>query len=304
MTNQVIVAAGVGGLLGRSLLERLSDQGHRVMRLTRPSSEDSTADQIAWQPSRGELDAAALEGCDAAICMNGANVAGARWTNAYKQTLRESRVQPTRLLARALAGLMRKPKVLLVASAVGIYGDRGDESLTETAEPGSGFLTDLAVDWEAAAEPARVAGIRVVHLRIGVVLSPDGGALEKMLPAFRMGVGGPIGSGRQYMSWIAIEDVIAAIEFCIACEEMEGPVNLVSPNPVTNRAFSRALGRALHRPAFLPLPGFAAKMMFGEMGEALLLGGNRAVPRKLIDAGFQFTVPDLDEALRQQMKQA
>jgi len=302
LSQKTIFAAGVGGLLGGALLDQLTGAGHRVTRLVRPSSEGDAPDRLSWDPANGVLDPAALEGCDAVICMNGANVAGQRWTDAYKKLLHDSRTQPTTLLAKTLAGLERKPSVFLVASAVGIYGDRGSEVLTEDSEPGQGFLTELATAWEAATEPARAAGIRVVNTRIGVVLSPDGGALEKMLPAFKMGVGGPVGSGDQYMSWIAIEDVVAAIDFCIHNEGIEGPVNLVSPNPATNKAFSRALGRALHRPSFMPLPGFAAKLMFGEMGDALLLGGNRALPKKLTEAGFSFAFPDLDEALSAQMK--
>lgn len=302
MSEKTIVTAGVGGMLGSELIEQLTSEGHYVIRLVRPSSGSAQTDTAPWQPGKGELDPAVLEGVDAVICMNGANVAGQRWTADYKRELRESRIQPTRLLAETMAGLEKKPEVFLLASAVGIYGNRGDEILDESSSHGNGFLVDLAEEWEAAADRAVEAGIRVVKLRIGVVLGPDGGALEKMLTPFSLGLGGPVGSGKQYMSWVAIEDVIEAFVFCMNEPTIDGAVNLVAPNPVTNAAFGKALGRALHRPAVLPLPGFMVKLMFGEMGEALLLGGNRVLPGKLQEAGFSFRFPDLDTALVHQMK--
>jgi uncharacterized protein (TIGR01777 family) len=232
------------------------------------------------------------------VHLSGANLAGRRWTAAYKDEISASRVVPTHALAKLLAGLKSKPDVLVCASAIGIYGNRGDEELSEASVPGSGFLPDLCVAWEEAAQPAQDAGIRVVRLRFGVVLSPQGGALKQMLPIFRAGLGGRLGSGRQWISWIALPDVIRVIEFVIGTRNISGPVNVVAPNPVTNLEFTRSLAGSLRRPAALPVPGFALRLAFGEMAEATILQSERVVPARLSAAGFNFEYPKLEAALR------
>ncbi len=268
--------------------------------LHRRRSDDATEAQELWDPyaakpvSRPEM----LEGITAAVHLSGANLAGRRWTSAYKREISESRVTPTSALAKVLAGLRAKPEVMVCASAIGIYGDCGDEELSEVSPPGSGFLPGLCAAWEEAARPAAEAGIRVVHLRFGVVLSPQGGALKQMLPIFRAGLGGRLGSGRQWISWIALPDVIRVIEFVVGNRNVSGPVNLVAPNPVTNQEFTRLLAGALHRPAVLPVPAFALRVVFGEMAEATILQSERVVPARLSAAGFDFAYPKLDAALR------
>ena len=243
------------------------------------------------------MNAAALEGCAAAIHLSGANVAGQRWTESYRREMTSSRVETTRALAETLAGLNRKPEVLVVASAVGIYGDRGDEMLDENTETGRGFLADLCRTWEAAAEPAMQAEIRVVHARFGVVLG-RGGALGKMLPAFRLGLGGPLGSGRQWVSWISVDDAVAALLFAVKTQALAGAMNVTAPQPVTNAAFARALGRAVHRPAVLTAPAFALRLAFGQMADEALLASQRVVPSRLLGAGFQFRHAMIDAALK------
>jgi hypothetical protein len=237
-----------------------------------------------------------FEGLEAAVHLGGVNLSERRWTPAYKREIETSRVESTRALAEVLAGLKRPPKTLLVASATGFYGDRGDEILDEASSAGTGFLPEICAKWEAASEAAAEAGIRVVHLRLGVVLGRDG-ALKKMLPIFRLGLGGQLGSGQQWMSWISLEDAVRAMLFAIKTETLRGPVNVVAPNPVTNAEFTRALGRALHRPAVMPVPAPALKLMFGEMADEALLASTRAVPGKLMGAGFRFEEPTVDEAL-------
>jgi hypothetical protein len=239
-----------------------------------------------------------LAGVTAAIHLSGANVSGKRWTSSYKSEILESRVKPTRALSVVLSRLQPKPAVLVCASAIGIYGSRGDEVLTESSPPGSGFLPEVCLAWEKAAQPAIDAGIRVVHLRFGVVLSPNGGALAKMLPVFRAGLGGQLGSGRQWLSWITLPDVIRAIEFALNMTNLSGAVNAVSPNPVTNAEFTRSLGRAIHRPTLLRVPAVALRLAFGEMAEATILGSERVMPTRLEDAGFQFEFPDLVAGLK------
>ena len=239
-----------------------------------------------------------LEGMTAAVHLSGVNLAGRRWTSAYKREILESRVTPTHALATLLAGLKAKPAVLVCASAIGVYGSRGDEVLTETSLPGSGFLPEVCLAWERATQPATDAGIRVVHVRFGVVLSPEGGALAQMLPLFRAGLGGRLGSGRQWVSWVALPDVIRAIEFVLQMASLSGPVNVAAPNPATNLEFTRALGRALHRPTLLPAPGFALRLAFGEMAQATILASERVLPARLSAAGFQFEYPEIEAALR------
>ncbi len=294
-SHSIIAVSGATGMIGGALVNRLRGQGHSVRRLVRPAPRVSDGD-IVWDPAAGRLDPAALEGVDAVVHLAGEPIAQ-RWTAEKKRAIRESRVAGTTLLARTIASLGRKPRVLVSGSAVGFYGDRGDELLDERSPRGTGFLADVAGEWEAATAPASGAGIRVVLLRTGVVLSAGGGALAKLLPPFKLGMGGPIGSGRQWMSWIGLEDQLRAIELAIAAEALGGPVNLVAPNPVTNAGFATALGRALHRPAIVPVPALVVELMFGEMARETILAGQRVAPRALLDAGFEFRHPDLESAL-------
>jgi len=292
-----VIVSGSTGLIGRSLIPFLTSGGHGVVRLVRRAPREG---EIQWDPSVGRLDPARFEGADAVVHLAGENLA-ARWSTARKQAIRDSRVLGTRLLAEALTRLERPPRVLVSASAVGIYGNRGDEVLTESSAPpasGSDFLVDVAQEWEAATEPARIAGVRVVRLRSGLVLSPGGGVLGRMLPAFRMGVGGPLGSGRQWMSWISIDDCIGAIHHALMTEGLSGPVNATAPNPVTNQEFAATLGRLLGRPAMLPVPATALRLVFGEMADGALLAGARVLPERLLQSGYQFRHTQLEEALR------
>lgn len=280
-------------MIGTALVPALREAGHEVVRLVR--SEAQAADEIAWSPAAGTLDAAALTGVDAVVNLGGATI-GRRWTEARKGEIRDSRVDATGLLSRTIAGLDPRPPVYVSAGGIGIYGDRGDEILTEDSELGGGFLAEVAQAQEAAAEPARAAGIRVVTFRQGIVLSRDGGALQKMLTPFKLGLGGRVGDGRQWWSWVSLDDVVAA--YLLALEgDLAGAFNLSSPNPATSAQFTKTLGRALGRPTVFPLPAFAVKALFGEMGEATLLEGQRALPARLLDAGFTFAYPDLGAAL-------
>lgn len=289
-----VAVTGATGMIGSALIPFLTTGGHRVTRIVRgtPGPGD-----ISWDPSGNRLDAAALEGVDAVVHLAGANVGDGRWTDERKQELRDSRTQGTALLARVLAGLTRKPKVLVSASAIGIYGSRGDEELTERSAPGHDFLADLGRAWEAAAEPAEAAGIRVVHPRFGVVLSPAGGALAKMLPAFRLGGGGPLGGGQQWMSWLSIDDAVGILHHAIVTPALRGAVNAVAPTPVTNGRFTDALAAALHRPAIVPVPAMALRLLFGEMADGTILASQRCVPAALAAAGYAFRHPTLDRAL-------
>jgi uncharacterized protein (TIGR01777 family) len=292
-----VAVTGGSGLLGRSLVPFLTTGGHRVVAISR---SPRGPDQIGWDPERGRLDPTGLEGIDAAVHLAGEPI-GVRWTTARKRRIRESRVRGTRLLAETLASMPRPPGVLVSASAVGIYGDRGDAVLTdETAalDAPPGFLVEVAREWEAATEPARAAGIRVVLLRFGIVLSPAGGALGRMLPAFRLGVGGPLGSGRQWVSWIAIDDAVGAMHHALMTEGLTGPVNATAPDPVTGRVLAGTLGRVLGRPALLPAPAPVLRLMFGEMAQAALLGSQRVLPARLLASGYRFRYPALEPALR------
>lgn len=289
-----VVLTGGRGLIGGALCSLLDGEGHRVRHVTRNPREDG---DIGWDPQAGTLDAAALEGADAVVHLAGENVAQ-RWNEGAKTRILESRVKGTTLLAEALAGLTKKPKVLISASAIGFYGDSGTDLVDESAPRGEGFLAEVCEAWEAAAEPARAAGIRVVHPRIGVVMAKEGGALAKMLLPFKMGVGGRVGSGEQFMSWVHIDDVAAAMMVAIHGDE-EGPLNLVSPNPVTNAVFTKALGEALGRPTFMPLPRFAAKLALGsEMADEMLLVSQRVRPAALEAGGFEFAFAEIGEALK------
>lgn len=291
-----IAITGASGLIGRALSQRLTDDGHRVIRLVR--SRNDGPDTIYWSPSDRVLERSALEHIEVVVHLAGENLAAGRWTEARKKAIRDSRVVGTRLLAEALASLSSKPKLFLSASATGYYGDRGEELLDETASRGEGFLAELVEDWEAASLPAARVGIRTVNVRIGVVLARGGGALAKMLPVFRLGLGGKLGSGRQYMSWIALEDLVAAVLFIIRHENLAGPVNATAPHPVTNLEFTQRVGRRLHRPTILPVPAFALRLLFGEMAEETVLAGARVVPGKLTEAGFAFQFPRLETALQ------
>lgn len=294
-----IAITGASGFIGRALSASLSASGHTVIPIGRSEPREGTRG-IRWNPERGELDANALEGVDAAIHLAGENI-GQRWTESVKRRIRESRVRGTELLAGTLARLERPPSVLISASGIGIYGDRGDELLDESSSPGSDFLATVVQEWEAAAQAARSAGIRVVHPRAGVVLSPAGGALKRLLLPFRLGVGGPIGNGRQWMSWIALEDHVALLRWLLSTD-VEGPVNAVAPEPVRSAEFAHALGAALDRPAMIPTPALALRLMFGEMADATLLSGQRAIPDRASKLGFAFRHPSLRPALEAMLR--
>lgn len=292
-----IAITGSTGLIGEALRSSLLADGHRVVRVVRRAA--SGPDEIRWDPAVGLLDPTDLAGLDAVVHLAGEGIAEKRWTAAQKQRILTSRTEGTGLVARAMAACDADgPRVLVSGSAIGWYGDRGDEELTESSASGTGFLADVCRQWEAAADPAREAGLRVAHARTGIVLDPDGGVLAKQLPLFRVGLGGRIGNGRQYMSWIALDDEVAAIRFLLD-HDMAGPVNLTAPTPVTNREFAEALGAALHRPTVVPVPGFGPKVLFGgELVDELLLAGQRVLPERLTDAGFEFSQPELLPALR------
>lgn len=292
-----VLVSGSTGLVGSALVPRLRMERHEVVRLLRRPPPLGPFEAF-WDPGAGRVDVEALEGFDVVIHLSGQSLARAPWTAARKRVIRQSRIESTRLLSTSLARVTRRPRVLIAASAVGYYGDRGDEPLTESAPPGTGFLATLCRDWEAATEPASGAGIRVVVLRTGIVLSPLGGALRAMLPIFRLGLGGPLGGGTQWLSWISLTDLLRAMEHVIAQDSIRGPVNTVSPSPVTNREFVRALGRALKRPAALSVPTFALNLLLGEMARETLLASQRAVPERLVRTGFSFSYPDFGPALR------
>jgi uncharacterized protein len=291
-----VLVTGATGFVGSAVVALLTSSGDEVIPVSRKPG--LTHNSITWDPAAGKLDPAALEGMDAVVHLAGENIAAARWTPAEKARIRDSRVQGTRLLAESLGRLSRRPKVMVSASAVGFYGSRGEQLLDETSSAGTGFLAEVCLDWEAAAKPVAAAGIRVVHLRIGMVLSPEGGALAKMLTPFQMGVGGIIGDGQQYMSWIALNDLAAVIRHAIVTETLSGPVNAVAPQAVTNRQFTKTLGHVLGRPTIFPMPAFAARLAFGEMADALLLCSSRVVPRRLIASRYEFRHPELEAALR------
>jgi uncharacterized protein (TIGR01777 family) len=291
-----IAVSGSGGLVGGALVRSLAAVGHHVVRLVRDASRVGP-DAVIWDPASGRVDGKCLEGLDAVVHLAGENIAAGRWTAARKARIRGSRVEGTRLVAGALAELARPPGVLVNASAVGYYGNRGDETVDEESRPGTGFLAETCVAWEAATAAAARAGVRVVRLRIGVVLSTRGGALARMLPAYRWGLGGPVGDGRQWVSWVTLEDLVRSIRHALRNDGLDGPVNAVAPQPARSAEFARALGRVLGRPARLPLPGWAVRGLLGEMGEALLLGGARVLPTRLGEAGFEFRHAELDAAL-------
>ncbi len=290
-----ILIGGSHGLVGTALIKSLEIKGHEIFRLVRhyPASET----EIEWSPDRYSIQLARLEGFDAAINLAGESIAEGRWTDEKKKRIRESRVKGTKLLADALANLTKPPQTLICASAISYYGNRGDEVLNENSTPGNDFLAKVCIEWEEATALATEKGIRVVNARFGVILDKEGGALRKMLPPFRMGIGGRIGSGKQWMSWIALDDVIGGIEFALANASIKGPVNFVAPNPVTNAEFTKTLGRALSRPTIFPIPAFGVRLVFGEMADALLLASQRVQPERLASAGYAFQYSELENAL-------
>ncbi|MBM3278250.1 MAG: TIGR01777 family oxidoreductase [Candidatus Handelsmanbacteria bacterium] len=290
-----VLVSGAGGLIGAALIGSLRHQRHEVRCLTRGKTSGS---DIPWDPEAGRLDAGALEGLDGVVHLAGENIAGGRWTPARKERILSSRVQGTHLLSERLAGLHQPPPVLLCASAVGYYGDRGEEVLEEDSPPGQGFLAEVCRAWEGAADPVRGAGIRVAHLRFGMVLSARGGALARMLLPFRMGLGGRLGSGNQYLSWIHIDDAVLALIHLLEHPGLSGPFNATSPRPCTNADFTQALGKALRRPTPFPAPAWVLRLALGEMAEELLLASTRTRPARLLASGFRFEHPELEESLR------
>jgi uncharacterized protein (TIGR01777 family) len=288
-----IALTGATGLVGSALVPSLTAAGHTVVPLRRP---------MDWDPDKSTINASVLNGIDAIIHLAGENIAGGRWTPSRKARIRDSRVKGTKLISEAIARLERPPQVLVSASAIGYYGDRGAELLREDSGPGSGFLADVCRQWEASTDAATRKGIRVVHLRTGLVLSASGGALAKMLLPFKMGVGGRVGSGEQFWSWISLADLCAAIMHCIQAVGLHGPVNMVSPSPVTNLQFTKTLGRVLSRPTVFPMPAFGVRLAFGEMGDALLLASTRVEPSKLTGSRFVFRHKELEPALQHLLK--
>ena len=297
-----ILITGSTGFVGTALVSDLQRAGHTLCRLVRPSTSaeairGSEGFDVRWNPATGELGAAGV-GADAVVNLAGASIAERRWTTERKKVLHSSRVETTRALVNALAKMAARPRVLVSASAIGFYGDRGDELLNEESKPGSDFLSEIAIDWEAEAEKAQALGIRVVRARFGVILDKDGGALPKMAGPFQFGMGGKIGSGQQWMSWVSLEDTVAILRFALEDGAVRGPINVVSPQPVRNAEFTKALAAALHRPALVPAPAFALRLMLGEMADALLLSSQRVVPAQLEKLGYSFLQPDLVTALK------
>lgn len=296
-----ILISGASGLVGNALSRALQAEGHKVARLVRANRAASSGD-VRWDPASATIDVPAMDGADAVVHLSGANIADGRWTHARKAILRSSRVDTTRLLVDAVAQLRQKPRVLVCASATGYYGNRGDDELTETSEPGTDFLALLARDWEAEAMRASATGIRTVLLRFGVILAAKGGALPKMLLPFRFGVGGRMDGGKQWMPWIALEDAIQITRAVIKDERFAGPVNAVAPNPVRNAEFTRIVSRVLRRPAMFVVPAFALRVILGEMAGPLLLASTRAIPAKLVEMGYGFRFPELEMALQEMLK--
>ncbi len=291
-----VAITGASGMVGTALTAKLQSEGHEVVSYVRSVSSGQTG-KFLWNPDAGTIDAAGLAGAEAVVNLAGENIAAKRWTPEQKEKIRTSRVKGTTLLAKTIATMANKPEVLVSASAIGIYGDRGDEMLTENSAPGSGFLADVCKEWEQSTKAAETSGVRIVRARLGVILSKNGGALQKMLPIFQLGGGGIIGSGKQYMSWVTLDDVVNALIFAIKNKSVTGAMNIVAPNSVRNSEFTDALGHALHRPVMLPLPAFAAKIIMGEMADELLLSSARVEPLALEGNKFGFEYPNLAGAL-------
>jgi uncharacterized protein (TIGR01777 family) len=297
-----ILISGSTGFLGAALVETLEQQGHSIARLVRPgtmqkSAGSSPVQTVPWDPVAGQFDAAGAEGADALIHLAGASIAGGRWNASRKDLLRTSRVDATRRLFGALAKLQRPPRVIVAASAIGYYGNRGDETLTEASAPGNDFLAGLCREWETETARGAEFGARVVIPRFGIILAAHGGALPRMALPFKLGAGGRLGDGRQWMSWLTLREVISIIQFALATSGLAGPVNAVTPNPVRNSEFTAVLAKTLHRPALLPAPAFALRLALGEMADALLLVSQKVMPSKLADSGYAFQQPDLESAL-------
>jgi len=292
-----ILVSGSHGLVGRALIRSLGGEGHEVWRLVR-RGRASDSNEVAWQPDQGSVDGAQLEGFGAVVHLAGESIATGRWSDDKKRIIRESRVKGTQLLSDSLAKLARPPSTFICASAIGYYGNRGDELLTEQSAPGKDFLSRVCVEWEKATEAAVRSGIRTINARFGIILDKEGGALAKMLPPFRMGIGGRIGDGRQWMSWIAMDDVVDGLKHSLVTSGLTGPVNFVGPNPATNAEFTRTLGRVLSRPTLFPVPAFGVRLAFGEMGDALLLSSQRVQPHALQATGYDFKYAQLEGALR------
>ena len=295
-----ILITGASGLIGRTLRTSLEGKGHELLLASR--SEPKGLNQIKWTVEEGFAEPERLEGVDAVIHLAGESISALRWTEEKKKAIRDSRVLGTRSVVEAMARMERKPKVFIAGSATGIYGDRGDEEMTESSQPGDTFLSEVCKDWESESIKAEDLGIRTVLLRTGIVLSKDGGALATMLTPFKLGVGGVVGSGKQYMSWLSLDDEVGAILFVLENEDIQGPVNVVAPDPVTNQEFTKTLGDVLYRPTIFPLPTFAVDLIFGEMGDALLLDSTRVVPKRLLDAGYKFKFTNLKPALENALK--
>jgi len=296
-----IAITGATGLIGGALADDLVGGGHEVVRVTRSRGRAGPGD-VVWDPDGGTIDAAGLEGLDGVVHLAGEPIGASRWTDATKRRIRDSRTQGTDLLARTLAGLDTPPAVLVSGSAVGVYGDRGDEVLTEASAPGDDFLARVCRDWEAAADPARSAGIRVVHPRTGVVIAQDGPLIDKIELPFKLGIGGKVGNGRQYVPWISLVDEVRALRFLLE-GDLDGAVNLTAPEPVTNAELTKALGDVMRRPTVLPIPTFAVTALYGEMGRTLATSSQRAVPARLVEAGFTFEHADLRAALTVALRQ-
>jgi uncharacterized protein (TIGR01777 family) len=290
-----ILLSGSSGLVGKALISRLTGAGHQVIRLVRRTP--TRPDERQWNPEE-RVNPIVLDRIDAVIHLAGDNIADGRWTPEKKKRIRDSRVIGTRKLAEAIAEAPHPPKALISTSAIGYYGDRGDEILDESSAPGSGFLPDVCIGWENACDPAKAKGVRVVLARLGIVMSTESGALSQMLTPFKFGVGGVVGSGKQYWSSISLDDVTSAFQFLAENEQISGPVNLVAPTPATNREFTKALGHVLHRPTVLPMPAFAARLALGEMADGLILASARVLPKRLEQAGFQFGYPNVEAILR------
>jgi len=295
-----ILISGASGFVGSALSARLAAGGHRVGRLVRRPSDDPAT--VRWDPARGVAQLERFAEYETVVHLAGENLAGGRWSERMKRELRSSRIDGTRVIADAIRDSGRDRTTFACASAVGFFGDRGDEVLREGSPAGRGFLAELCRDWEAAALGAESEGTRVTCLRFGVVLGRDGGALAKMLPVFRLGLGGPLGSGRQYMSWVSLDDVVGAIVHTISNPTLRGPIHVVAPQSLTNEEFTKAIGRALRRPTFLRVPAFALRLLLGEMAEATLLASQRMKPARLLDAGFTFQFPEIDEFLRRELR--
>ncbi len=296
----IVAVTGSSGFLGSALVSSLAEGGHRVVPLVRREVRPGE-DALRWDPVSGAIASPGPAIADAVVHLAGESIAGGRWTAAKKQRIRESRADATRRLTDTFTRLAKPPAVLVCASAIGYYGSRGDEVLSEESRPGAGFLADVGREWESASAAAIVRGIRVVNVRIGIVLSPAGGALAKMLTPFRLGLGGVIGGGAQWMSWIALDDVIGALRHALGTDALRGPVNAVAPAPVTNAEFTRTLGRVLRRPTLVPMPAFAARLALGEMADDLLLSSQRVLPARLLASGFAFRYPTLEDALRHEL---